>query len=619
MNASRITASTLLAALAATNAIGQTTIPGDVVVAPGGTLIINDNTTYTGTLTIGAGAQVVIDTGFRIFIEDGATMTVNGTAAEPVDFFPINGSWEGVRFLDGSSADISHAAFMDFRVVAIEADGADLSMTGVEIFDGSSFPVTHTGTRYGVISRNGGNLSFDKGIVGPMTGAGGGSGGTGGTNGTGGSGSSGRSMTAIDARNIDSLNLTNSVFIDVNGGRGGNGGTGGRGSNGGNGSNGTGSNGSSGGNAGDGRTGGTGGTGGAGGTTTVLYTDGVTDIMVAQNIVDRISGGLGGSGAPGGRGGNGGHGGDGGDGGAVGDGGDAGDGGDGGRGGRGGRGGNSGVLQVFRFINPGTEPVVANNTVFEATAAAAGASGVGGSGGTRGTGGDGGEAGLFGDDGSDGSNGSNGSTGSAGSLGAHGAADTVITTGFAVSGLSAMVHNNIFTFTGPGIKRAAYSTDSGIIDITTNAFSGFDTLNIGPAIGGLSVITDPPVFVDASMSDFTLAEMSPGVDAGDNALVPAGFEFDFLGNIRFADDTNTPDTGMGVDYIVDMGAIERPGETPSGCLPDVNGDGEVTPTDFTAWINAFNNNLPGCDQNGDGACTPTDFSAWINNFNNGCD
>jgi len=54
------------------------------------------------------------------------------------------------------------------------------------------------------------------------------------------------------------------------------------------------------------------------------------------------------------------------------------------------------------------------------------------------------------------------------------------------------------------------------------------------------------------------------------------------------------------------------------CLADVNGDGFVTPTDFTAWINAFNNNLPACDQNGDGACTPTDFTAWIINFNAGC-
>jgi hypothetical protein len=55
-----------------------------------------------------------------------------------------------------------------------------------------------------------------------------------------------------------------------------------------------------------------------------------------------------------------------------------------------------------------------------------------------------------------------------------------------------------------------------------------------------------------------------------------------------------------------------------GCTADTNGDGSLTPTDFTAWINAFNNSLPECDQNGDGACTPTDFTAWIANYNAGC-
>jgi len=60
--------------------------------------------------------------------------------------------------------------------------------------------------------------------------------------------------------------------------------------------------------------------------------------------------------------------------------------------------------------------------------------------------------------------------------------------------------------------------------------------------------------------------------------------------------------------------------TQSNCTAsaDVNGDGSVTPTDFTSWINAFNNSLPACDQNNDCLCTPTDFTAWINNYNNGC-
>ncbi len=71
-----------------------------------------------------------------------------------------------------------------------------------------------------------------------------------------------------------------------------------------------------------------------------------------------------------------------------------------------------------------------------------------------------------------------------------------------------------------------------------------------------------------------------------------------------------------VSYLVDNVVLEVPAE--SDCLADVNGDGAVTPTDFSAWIGAYNNNLPQCDQNLDGACTPTDFSAWIGNYNAGC-
>ncbi|GAB5497590.1 MAG: hypothetical protein Phyf2KO_26700 [Phycisphaerales bacterium] len=54
------------------------------------------------------------------------------------------------------------------------------------------------------------------------------------------------------------------------------------------------------------------------------------------------------------------------------------------------------------------------------------------------------------------------------------------------------------------------------------------------------------------------------------------------------------------------------------CLADVNGDGMLSPTDFTAWIDAYNGGDAGCDQNADGSCTPTDFTAWITNYNNEC-
>ncbi len=57
---------------------------------------------------------------------------------------------------------------------------------------------------------------------------------------------------------------------------------------------------------------------------------------------------------------------------------------------------------------------------------------------------------------------------------------------------------------------------------------------------------------------------------------------------------------------------------PFDCVADVNGDGMLTPADFTAWIAAYNAQSTGCDQNDDGFCTPADFSAWISNFNAGC-
>ncbi|MEL7483923.1 MAG: FG-GAP repeat protein, partial [Planctomycetota bacterium] len=54
------------------------------------------------------------------------------------------------------------------------------------------------------------------------------------------------------------------------------------------------------------------------------------------------------------------------------------------------------------------------------------------------------------------------------------------------------------------------------------------------------------------------------------------------------------------------------------CPADTNGDGELTPADFNAWVVAFNAGDPACDQNADGLCDPSDFNAWVVNFNAGC-
>ena len=55
------------------------------------------------------------------------------------------------------------------------------------------------------------------------------------------------------------------------------------------------------------------------------------------------------------------------------------------------------------------------------------------------------------------------------------------------------------------------------------------------------------------------------------------------------------------------------------CLADTNGDGNVSPADFSAWVAAFNaGNAAVADQNQDGVVSPADFSAWVSNYNTGC-
>lgn len=79
---------------------------------------------------------------------------------------------------------------------------------------------------------------------------------------------------------------------------------------------------------------------------------------------------------------------------------------------------------------------------------------------------------------------------------------------------------------------------------------------------------------------------------------------------------NTPVIGTRLFRVIESGSDVDALWT---CFADVNLDGALTPTDFTAWINAFNNNdTEVADQNFDGMVSPTDFTAWIANFNSGC-
>ncbi|TWT44255.1 hypothetical protein RAS1_06650 [Phycisphaerae bacterium RAS1] len=67
-----------------------------------------------------------------------------------------------------------------------------------------------------------------------------------------------------------------------------------------------------------------------------------------------------------------------------------------------------------------------------------------------------------------------------------------------------------------------------------------------------------PLFLDADTDNFRLRPGSPCVDAGDNSRVPPELTTDLDGRARFLDDPTTPDTGVGLPPIVDMGGYERP-------------------------------------------------------------
>lgn len=102
------------------------------------------------------------------------------------------------------------------------------------------------------------------------------------------------------------------------------------------------------------------------------------------------------------------------------------------------------------------------------------------------------------------------------------------------------------------------------------------------------------------------------------AIAAAGFGTNDAGTLQTQAPAGNGNTTLeAAEYLV----IDLCSLTPKDCNPcpaDVNGDGLATPADFNAWIIAFNNQLPECDQNNDTLCTPADFNAWILNFNAGC-
>ena len=105
--------------------------------------------------------------------------------------------------------------------------------------------------------------------------------------------------------------------------------------------------------------------------------------------------------------------------------------------------------------------------------------------------------------------------------------------------------------------------------------------------GGTGNTMSNPQFVDAAGGDLRLLSGSPCIDAGSNidfiiATALLGVSVDGGGAPRFADDPKTPDTGLGIGLIIDMGAHEF---TPPPA--DFNLSGTVDLLDFAGFLEMF--------------------------------
>ncbi len=153
---------------------------------------------------------------------------------------------------------------------------------------------------------------------------------------------------------------------------------------------------------------------------------------------------------------------------------------------------------------------------------------------------------------------------------------------------------------------AGHGTDATVRGFAVAADGSLTPTNAFYDVGGQGSIGDMAVYQDL------LFVVDDQLDSGTDDRGVIVFRIGVDGSMTQVGpkyDTGTPrPEGSAIVWAPDT----------TDCLADTNGDGSLTPADFTAWINAFNNQLPACDQNADSACTPGDFTAWINNYNAGC-
>ncbi len=166
-----------------------------------------------------------------------------------------------------------------------------------------------------------------------------------------------------------------------------------------------------------------------------------------------------------------------------------------------------------------------------------------------------------------------------------------------------------------------FDTNIGVVDV--NLLSQTSTVPTTDRITGMVLSSDGATLYAASGSSTTTVGAGifettnsgqiEHIDLGTNSIVDTD-DIGFIPAMLSASD----DRSVIAMPSPPADGLILTGEEGDDCLADVNGDGMLSPTDFSAWVGAFNTGAPECDQNGDGMCTPTDFTAWVGNYNAGC-
>ncbi len=190
--------------------------------------------------------------------------------------------------------------------------------------------------------------------------------------------------------------------------------------------------------------------------------------------------------------------------------------------------------------------------------------------------------------------------------------------------------DDVVTITGIAIDHAlasfsessavsALTVDFGTIDLGEPALpASFSVWNIAPDLFSANLDIDSVMITGDTGAFASDLAAQAGIVPGNSADFMVQFDtlalgaFEAVAVIEVSDE-DLPGAGGPV-----MLTVTFRGSVVSPCTADTNGDGMLSPADFTAWIAAFNSASPACDQNDDSLCTPADFTAWIANYNLGC-